>query len=217
MCRQSHRVASNPSHQSTWRLCRRTNHSAMALLFHAILAGTGSRSEPHSKRPLVLRAKAARSAGEGRSRQERLQHFRNCCRPKAHTQVAFSSPGSPATGLRRRGGSKSHLSLFSKSLHVFRKCSGSACATAGNICIMAHRVRPDGFPQMQREIKCMMMRGGTSKGAYFVASDLPADPAVRDPLLLSVMGSPDPAPDRRHRRRAPAHQQGGHRQPVNGS
>jgi len=37
-----------------------------------------------------------------------------------------------------------------------------------------------------------MMRGGTSKGAYFVASDVPADPAARDKVLLAVMGSPDP-------------------------
>jgi 4-oxalomesaconate tautomerase len=36
------------------------------------------------------------------------------------------------------------------------------------------------------------MRGGTSKGAYFVASDLPSDPALRDRVLLAVMGSPDP-------------------------
>jgi 4-oxalomesaconate tautomerase len=36
------------------------------------------------------------------------------------------------------------------------------------------------------------MRGGTSKGAYFLARDLPGDTAARDALLLSVMGSPDP-------------------------
>jgi 4-oxalomesaconate tautomerase len=41
-------------------------------------------------------------------------------------------------------------------------------------------------------IRCMLMRGGTSKGAYFLASDLPADPATRDDLLLRIMGSPDP-------------------------
>ncbi|MEU2286977.1 4-oxalomesaconate tautomerase [Streptomyces sp. NPDC013178] len=35
------------------------------------------------------------------------------------------------------------------------------------------------------------MRGGTSKGAYFLAADLPAQPAVRDALLLRIMGSPD--------------------------
>ncbi len=40
-------------------------------------------------------------------------------------------------------------------------------------------------------VRCMWMRGGTSKGAYFVASDLPADPAARDDLLLRIMGTPD--------------------------
>ncbi len=40
-------------------------------------------------------------------------------------------------------------------------------------------------------VRCMMMRGGTSKGAYFLAADLPADPAMRDDLLLRIMGSPD--------------------------
>nr|WP_277350285.1 4-oxalomesaconate tautomerase [Nonomuraea sp. FMUSA5-5] len=38
----------------------------------------------------------------------------------------------------------------------------------------------------------MLMRGGTSKGAYFLAGDLPADPGERDGLLLRVLGSPDP-------------------------
>jgi 4-oxalomesaconate tautomerase len=37
----------------------------------------------------------------------------------------------------------------------------------------------------------MLMRGGTSKGAYFLPEDLPADPAARDDLLLRIMGSPD--------------------------
>ncbi len=38
----------------------------------------------------------------------------------------------------------------------------------------------------------MMFRGGTSKGAYFLADDLPPGAAERDRILLSVMGSPDP-------------------------
>ncbi|MEM7091366.1 MAG: 4-oxalomesaconate tautomerase [Actinomycetota bacterium] len=38
----------------------------------------------------------------------------------------------------------------------------------------------------------MVMRGGSSKGAYFVEEDLPADPAERDSLLLRIMGTPDP-------------------------
>lgn len=40
-------------------------------------------------------------------------------------------------------------------------------------------------------IPCLLMRGGTSKGPYFKASDLPADIAARDRVLLAVMGSPD--------------------------
>ena len=40
-------------------------------------------------------------------------------------------------------------------------------------------------------VRCMVMRGGTSKGLYFVASDLPSDPALRDRFLLGAMGSPD--------------------------
>ncbi|PVZ83654.1 4-oxalomesaconate tautomerase [Serratia sp. S1B] len=44
---------------------------------------------------------------------------------------------------------------------------------------------------MQTKIRCMLMRGGTSKAAYFLASDLPQDPVLRDQVLLAVMGSPD--------------------------
>lgn len=40
--------------------------------------------------------------------------------------------------------------------------------------------------------KVMWMRGGTSKGGYFLAEDLPADTAARDAFLLRIMGSPDP-------------------------
>ena len=41
-------------------------------------------------------------------------------------------------------------------------------------------------------IRCMWMRGGTSKGGYLLADDLPADVADRDRALLRIMGSPDP-------------------------
>lgn len=40
-------------------------------------------------------------------------------------------------------------------------------------------------------IPCLWMRGGTSKGAVFLASDLPAEPQARDALLLRIFGSPD--------------------------
>lgn len=39
--------------------------------------------------------------------------------------------------------------------------------------------------------RVMWMRGGTSKGAFFLAEDLPADTAARDAFLLRIMGSPD--------------------------
>ena len=39
--------------------------------------------------------------------------------------------------------------------------------------------------------RCMWMRGGTSKGGYFLAADLPSEKADRDALLLRLMGSPD--------------------------
>jgi len=44
---------------------------------------------------------------------------------------------------------------------------------------------------MQTPIPCLLMRGGTSKGPFFNAADLPADTATRDRVLLAVMGSPD--------------------------
>ncbi len=44
---------------------------------------------------------------------------------------------------------------------------------------------------MQSAIRCALIRGGTSKGAYFLASDLPSDASTRNRLLLAVMGSPD--------------------------
>ena len=50
---------------------------------------------------------------------------------------------------------------------------------------MSGDVRYDG-------IRAMQMRGGTSKGLYFLASDLPAATDERDDLLLRIMGSPDP-------------------------
>ena len=45
---------------------------------------------------------------------------------------------------------------------------------------------------MQVGIRCMLMRGGTSKGAYFLADDLPSNSVARDRFLLAAMGSPDP-------------------------
>jgi len=43
----------------------------------------------------------------------------------------------------------------------------------------------------QTRIPCTLMRGGTSKGPFFLADDLPGDVALRDRVLLAAMGSPD--------------------------
>ena len=44
----------------------------------------------------------------------------------------------------------------------------------------------------QTRIPCLMMRGGTSKGAYFLREDLPSERRLLDHVLLVAMGSPDP-------------------------
>jgi 4-oxalomesaconate tautomerase len=43
----------------------------------------------------------------------------------------------------------------------------------------------------QTAIACRLMRGGTSKGALFLAGDLPGEVTLRDRVLLAAMGSPD--------------------------
>lgn len=44
---------------------------------------------------------------------------------------------------------------------------------------------------MQTAIPCLLMRGGTSKGPFFRAQDLPQDTVTRDKVLLAALGSPD--------------------------
>jgi 4-oxalomesaconate tautomerase len=44
---------------------------------------------------------------------------------------------------------------------------------------------------MAHGVPSMLMRGGSSKGAFFLAADLPSDPDQRDDLLRRIMGSPD--------------------------
>lgn len=45
---------------------------------------------------------------------------------------------------------------------------------------------------MQMRIPCVLMRGGTSRGPFFLAAHLPAEAERRDALLLSALGSPHP-------------------------
>ncbi|MCZ6656859.1 MAG: 4-oxalomesaconate tautomerase, partial [Gammaproteobacteria bacterium] len=44
---------------------------------------------------------------------------------------------------------------------------------------------------LQGGIPCSLIRGGTSRGAYFLEKHLPADEAERNALLLKIMGGPD--------------------------
>ena len=46
--------------------------------------------------------------------------------------------------------------------------------------------------EKQIPIAALYMRGGTSKGVFFLPEDLPADPVRRDAVLMRVIGSPDP-------------------------
>ena len=43
----------------------------------------------------------------------------------------------------------------------------------------------------QRSIRCVLMRGGTSRGLYVMRDELPKDPALRDRVILAMYGSPD--------------------------
>ena len=63
-------------------------------------------------------------------------------------------------------------------------------------------------------MRCMLMRGGTSKGAYFLADDLPGRPGATRRLAAAGHGLARPPPDRRHRRRPSADQQGRGGRPV---
>jgi len=45
---------------------------------------------------------------------------------------------------------------------------------------------------MAYEIPCWFMRGGTSRGPFFRAQDLPQDTTTRDNVIMAVLGTPDP-------------------------
>lgn len=43
----------------------------------------------------------------------------------------------------------------------------------------------------QKRIRCVLMRGGTSRGLFVMRNELPADPELRDEVILRMYGSPD--------------------------
>ena len=46
--------------------------------------------------------------------------------------------------------------------------------------------------EIQKLIRCTIMRGGTSRGIFFHRNDLPKDEALRDKVIMRVFGAPDP-------------------------
>src|ERR1700693_84528 len=40
-------------------------------------------------------------------------------------------------------------------------------------------------------VRCVFMRGGSSRGAVLSAADLPRDPTLLERLILAIYGSPD--------------------------
>src|SRR5918995_1534650 len=80
-------------------------------------------------------------------------------------------------------------------------CSASPCSSTRSavrksisppFCYLEHKYTKRGAAMSQRWVPAVFMRGGTSKGLFFHAGDLPADPGERDRLLLASLGSPDP-------------------------
>jgi len=55
-----------------------------------------------------------------------------------------------------------------------------------------HKMNPAPHHHGQLAVPCTIMRGGTSKGVFFMEHDLPAEAAARERVLLAAMGSPDP-------------------------
>ena len=44
---------------------------------------------------------------------------------------------------------------------------------------------------MARPVRCVIMRGGTSKAVFLREADLPASPEARLKTILAIFGSPD--------------------------
>jgi hypothetical protein len=45
--------------------------------------------------------------------------------------------------------------------------------------------------EIQELIKCSIIRGGTSKGIFFLRNDLPKEEKLRDKIILCIFGAPD--------------------------
>jgi len=48
------------------------------------------------------------------------------------------------------------------------------------------------MPMVNRQVPCVLMRAGTSRGPFFLKDWLPSDPAARDQALIGAIGASDP-------------------------
>src|SRR5205085_3037562 len=90
-----------------------------------------------------------------------------------------------APGRARRRGRLDHRRRGDAAVRlagVPRRCRGCRPAATSGVTRMT---------TTQLRIPAVYMRGGTSKGVFFLKDDLPADPVAREKLLLRVIGSPD--------------------------
>ena len=83
------------------------------------------------------------------------------------------------------------MQLLCRSLHFIKAAPGAKFRAEETPTPMPTRPPMPARPSQTR-IPCVLMRAGTSRGPFFLASDLPADPAARDAVLLAAMGSPHP-------------------------
>ncbi|MGG2474171.1 PrpF domain-containing protein, partial [Rhizobium sp. BR5] len=83
-----------------------------------------------------------------------------------------------------------HIAIIPPNIAFNRLASFAHIATTGRIDPPNARLRQPMNDLLK--IPCVLMRGGTSRGPFFLASDLPSDQAQRDAALLSIMGSGHP-------------------------
>ena len=91
---------------------------------------------------------------------------------KAHAHPGRPLPAGPSAGL-------------AAALTASRCAGGTTARYSPRFC------SPRGPSMKQLRIPAVYMRGGTSKGVFFLAEDLPSDQQARDRILMRVIGSPD--------------------------
>ena len=133
--------------------------------------------------------------GESTSARRRDRGGRRRCGGVPRAVAAAVAGGRPrcASSPRTRSGRSSRPA---SSASTCTGCGPCSAARRRDRRRRARRRRPgDQVPDYRDApvwVRCAMLRGGTSRGAYFVASDLPGDPECPRRAPGAVLGSPDP-------------------------